>query len=109
MNCITIWRRITGPIGGKWIPYPPAVVAARRAAQMVATVVCFTLPPAPGMPPKPVCDCPPVPAYAGPPLELVPAPVAFVPQPVPVDVPAPPAWALLAVALVGIWRVRYAG
>lgn len=42
--CATILRRVTGPIGGAWIPYTAAQVAARRAAQMVAVVVCAAAP-----------------------------------------------------------------
>jgi hypothetical protein len=99
MNCRTIWRRVIPATGGAWIPYTAAQVAARRAAQMVAVVVCTTLP-SPADAPAP-CDCT-APAWQSPPL-LVPL---SVPHAAVVDVPEPASALLLAVALLALWWVR---
>jgi len=98
MTCRTLWRRVIPPVGGAWIPYSARQVAERRAAQMVAVVVCTTLP-APADAPAPCCT---VPTWQ-PPTLLVPlhAPHAAV-----VDVPEPASALLLAVALVALWWVR---
>lgn len=49
--CIRVWRRVIPPVGGAWIPFTAAQVAARRAAQMVLVTVCTSLPPTPASPP----------------------------------------------------------
>lgn len=97
IHCRTILRRVIGPVGGAWIPYTAAQVAARRAAQMVAVVACTTFP-SPATAPAPCCA---VPAWQPPPLlvdRVAPLPV--------VDVPEPASALLLAVALVALWWVR---
>jgi hypothetical protein len=97
IHCVTILRRVIPPVGGAWIPHTAAQVAARRAAQMVAVVVCTTLP-SPATAPAP-CDC--APAWQPPPLlvdRVAPLPV--------VDVPEPASALLLAVGLVALWWVR---
>lgn len=101
-HCVTVLRRVIPPIGGKWIPYTAAQVAARRAAQMVACVVCTALPPTPAAAPSPV---PPAPLQeiVGPPLDLVPLRMPFAPV---VDVPEPSSGVLLVVGLVLLWKVR---
>jgi hypothetical protein len=97
--CTSTLRRIVGPIGGAWIPYTAAQVAARRAAQTVVIMTCVSAAPpsahAPGMP----VALPPV----WPSIELVPA---AVPHVVPVDVSEPGGLALLGVGLVALWWVR---
>jgi hypothetical protein len=100
VHCRTIWRRVIPATGGAWIPYTAAQVAARRAAQMVAVVVCTTLP-SPVDAPAP-CDCT-APAWQPPPL-LVPIREPFIP-PV-VDVSEPASALLLLVALLALWWVR---
>jgi hypothetical protein len=99
MTCRTLWRRVIPATGGAWIPYTAAQVAARRAAQMVAVVVCTTVP-SPADAPAP-CDCT-APAWQPPPL-LVPH---AVPHAAVVDVPEPASALLLAVALLALWWVR---
>jgi hypothetical protein len=97
--CRTLWRRVIPATGGAWIPYSAAQVAARRAAQTVAVVVCTTLP-SPATAPAPCCAAP---AWQPPPL-LVPIREPFIP-PV-VDVPEPASALLLVVALLALWWVR---
>jgi hypothetical protein len=100
MNCITILRRVIPPVGGAWIPYSAAQVAARRAAQTVAVVVCTTLP-SPATAPAP-CDC--APDHFADVGKMVPP--LLIPAPLPVDVPEPASALLLAVGLVALWWVR---
>jgi hypothetical protein len=102
VHCRTLWRRVIPPVGGAWIPYTAAQVAARRAAQMVAVVVCTTLP-SPADAPAP-CDCAPPPIAWQPPPLPVPIREPFIP-PV-VDVSEPASALLLAVAVVALWWVR---
>ena len=97
MTCITILRRIIGPIGGAWIPYSAAQVAARRAAQIVAITVCTSVPVPAGAPLPPL---PHVPTWQ--PVLL--APRVYVPFPVH-QVPEPASALVLAVAVAGLaWR-----
>lgn len=98
-NCYSVIRRVIPPIGGKWIPYPAAQVAARRAAQMVVTTVCFSLPPSSANPPG-GCNCPPPPPIYPPGFMLVPTPLPrLIPLPV-VNTPEPSSLALLAIPLL---------
>lgn len=108
-TCRTIWRRVAGPIGGAWIPYTAAQVTARRLAQMVAVVICTTVP-GPTQPPCPHCP---------PPEWAAPQPIAFDPWRVtplawpgadlpPTPIPEPGTAALLLVGIVALlvrrWR-----
>lgn len=95
--CRTLWRRVVPPTGGRWIPYSPAQVAARRAAQMVLVTTCTTVPtPAatPGLPAP----------WAWEPLLLVPRPWAAAGDAV--ATPEPGGWAVLLAALVLLWAAR---
>lgn len=120
MSCKTIILRIVGPIGGKWIPYTAAQVAARRAAQMVVVTVCAAAP-LPAAAPAPAAGhaphrAPPalaaVPAHllsplslSGPVLELVPdrAPAPRVER---LNIPEPPTALLFAGAVALLVVVR---
>lgn len=97
MRCATLWRRVVPAIGGRWIAYSAAQVAARRAAQMVLVTTC-TVVPVPAHGPVPWPELPPW------------QPVALVPMPL-VDMPAvvtsePAGWAIMAVALLALWGLR---
>ena len=99
-HCVTVLRRVIPPIGGKWIPYTAAEVAARRAAQMVVCVVCTAIPPAPA-------EAPPMPppAITGPPLVLVPGTTpGTVPGYVATPEPGSAAILLVGLALLGYKR-----
>ena len=108
-HCVTVLRRVIPPIGGKWIPYTAAQVAARRAAQMVVCVVCTAIPPAPA-------EAPPMPppAITGPPLVLVPGTTpGTVPGYVATPEPGSAAILLASLALLGykrrpgsVWRAQ---
>ena len=104
MICFTYLRRVIGPIGGAWIPYTAAQVAARRALQIVAITVCISvpvpsggaLPPLPHLPPS----LPHTPIWQ--PLETVPR--VYTPIPV-YQVPEPTSALVLAVALAAlVWK-----
>ena len=101
-NCITVLRRVVPPTGGRWIPYPHAEVLARRAAQMVACVVCVAVP-VPSFTPAPE---PPAPFAQGPALELVPVMMPRLGDTPAVSVPEPGSAAVLAVGLAALWRWR---
>lgn len=120
VDCVVRWVRRVPAVGGKWIPYPPSVVAARRLAQVVAVVTCTVGPagadgPA-GLPARPVAPV----AGAGPgaALERLPelgglgpllppvGPVLRLPPPA--EVPGPGSAAVLAVGLAGLLLVRRA-
>jgi hypothetical protein len=102
-HCVTVLRRVIPPVSpdGPWIPYSAAQVAARRAAQMVACVVCIALPPTPAAAPSPV---PPVPSQeiVGPPLDLVPriTPGTLPPY---VTTPEPATGLMFGAGLVALW------
>ena len=101
MTCTTILRRITGPIGGAWTPYTAAQVAARRAAQMVAVVVCSSVPVSTTRP----CNCAPPVVVIRIPGDLV--PVAAGPStPIARDVPEPSSALVLGGAVAGLWFAR---
>ncbi len=103
IRCVEMIRRVIPPVGGKWIPYSPAEVIARRAAQMVVCVVCTAVPVTPALTPAPVPPLPPI-AYA-PPLLLVPrADRGALLEPV--STPEPASVALLGVAVLGLVAVR---
>lgn len=61
-HCVDVVTRVIPAIGGRWIPYSAAEVAARRAAQMVRSKVCWAAPGlaaltvGPAQVPLP-CDC----------------------------------------------------
>lgn len=101
-HCITVMRRVIPPIGGKWIPYTAAEVAARRAAQMVPVVVCCLVPVPAEAPPMPP------PAITGPPLVLVPPRVGHRvgPGDNPIHTPEPASALVLAVGLAALWVGR---
>ena len=104
IRCFTTWRRVIGPIGGAWIPYTAAQVAARRAAQWVAVVVCVSLPGTAQAPRD--CNCAPPPIQHGPALLIPHAQPSPRLAPVPVSVSEPGALAVLAVALLALGWVR---
>ena len=102
IRCVEIIRRVIPPVGGKWIPYTPAEVIARRAAQMAVCVVCTAVPVTPAITPAPV----PVPPIAfGPPLLLVPRADRDVAS-VPVSTPEPASALVLAMGLAALWVGR---
>jgi hypothetical protein len=101
MTCITVWRRVIGPVGGAWIPFTAAQVAARRAAQMVAVTVCASLPsPAVAPMPAPAPD-----AWWRAPVDLIPARAAS-PAPVAQSIPEPGSALVLGVAVAALWAGR---
>lgn len=109
IHCVTILRRIIGPVGGAWIPYTAAEVARRRAAQMVAVVVCTTVSPREANVPAPAPCCAPPPV--GPWTSLTPlpgglVPLSVAPYPEVVATPEPSSLAVVAVALVALWLAR---
>jgi hypothetical protein len=104
IRCYTILRRVIPPIGGAWIPYTAAQVAARRAAQVVAVVVCVSVPGTAQAPRE--CNCAPPPIPIGP-VMLIPRadPMPrLLPAPVPVSEPG--SLAVLAVGLLALGWVR---
>lgn len=102
IRCFIVLRRVIGPIGGAWKAYPHQVVLARRAAQMVAVVVCVAVPGTAQAPRD--CNCAPPPIPHGPAL-LIPHPLPRL-APVPVPVSEPGALAVLAVGLLALGWVR---
>jgi len=117
IDCVVRWVRRVPAVGGRWIPYPAHVVAARRAAQMVAVVVCTAGPvgadgPA-GLPARPMPPAPPAVAVErlpdlaglGPLLPPPAGPVLRMPQaPVPVAEPASAALLAAGLALLPLAR-----
>jgi hypothetical protein len=102
VTCITVWRRVIGSVGGAWIPFTAAQVAARRAAQMVAVTVCASLPsPAIAPMPAPAPD-----AWWRAPAELAPAPWAASPHPARRSIPEPGSALVLGVAIAALWAGR---
>lgn len=109
IRCYTVLRRVIGPIGGAWIPYTAAQVAARRAAQMVAVVVCVAVPGTAQAPRD--CNCAPPPDHFADIGNMVPLLIPHahpLPRlaPAPVPVSEPGALAVLAVALLALGWVR---
>lgn len=97
IRCATLWRRVVPPVGGRWIAYSAAQVAARRAAQMVLVVTCNAVP-------TPAATPAPERPWTWEPVLL--APRAWLPAGDAVATPEPSAWALLlvALALLGVAR-----
>lgn len=115
-TCTTILRRVIPAIGGKWIPFTAAQVAARRAAQMVAIVVCTSipiggansLPPLPNNPPQAAVSLSPFPQYPN--LERIPTwdkvshHPYHLPHPIPNNVPEPAS--MFGFMLLGLGAIK---